>query len=154
MIRVQREDFDIGAELDALTVGRTDIGGLANFVGLVRDFVGKDKAIGADVAALTLEHYPGMTEKRLADIEAEANARWPLAASLIIHRYGRMMPGERIVMVACAAAHREDAFAACQFLMDWLKTSAPFWKQEDTPDGPRWVEADTKDDALAARWKK
>jgi molybdopterin synthase catalytic subunit len=154
MIRVQREDFDIGAELDALTAGRSDIGGLASFTGLVRDFVGKDKAAGEDVSAMTLEHYPGMTEKRLAEIEAEANKRWPLSASLIIHRYGKLTAGERIVLVACAAAHREDAFAACQFLMDWLKTSAPFWKQEDTAEGPRWVEADAKDDALAARWKK
>ncbi len=153
MIRVQREDFDIGAELDKLTAGRSDIGGLASFTGLVRDFVGMDKAAGADVSAMTLEHYPGMTEKRLAEIEAEANTRWPLSASLIIHRYGKLTAGERIVLVACAAAHREDAFAACQFLMDWLKTSAPFWKQEDTANGPRWVEADAKDDALAARWK-
>ncbi len=154
MIRVQREDFDIGAELDALTKGRSDIGGLAMFAGLVRDFVGKDKAAGAEVSAMTLEHYPGMTEKRLAEIEAEANKRWPLEASLIIHRYGKLTAGERIVLVACASAHREDAFAACQFLMDWLKTSAPFWKQEDTAEGPRWVEADAKDDALAARWKR
>jgi molybdopterin synthase catalytic subunit len=154
MIRVQREDFDIGAEIDKLTAGRSDIGGFASFTGLVRDFVGKDKAAGADVSAMTLEHYPGMTEKRLAEIEAEANKRWPLEASLIIHRYGKLTAGERIVLVACAAAHREDAFAACQFLMDWLKTSAPFWKQEDTAAGPRWVEADAKDDELAARWKK
>jgi len=154
MIRVQREDFDIGAELDALTQGRSDIGGLAMFAGLVRDFVGKDKAGGGEVSAMTLEHYPGMTEKRLAEIEAEANKRWPLDASLIIHRYGTLTAGERIVLVACASAHREDAFAACQFLMDWLKTSAPFWKQEDTENGPRWVEADARDDQLAARWKK
>ena len=154
MIRVQREDFDIGRELDALTNGRSDIGGMASFVGYVRDFVGKEKASGADVSAMTLEHYPGMTEKRLAEIEAEAHARWPLDASLIVHRYGTLQAGERIVLVACAAAHREDAFAACQFLMDWLKTSAPFWKQEDTANGPRWVDADAKDDALAARWHK
>lgn len=153
MIRVQREDFDIGGEIDALTKGRSDIGGLASFVGYVRDFVGKEKATGAEVSAMTLEHYPGMTEKRLAEIEAEANARWKLDATLIVHRYGKLEAGARIVLVVCAAAHREDAFAACQFLMDWLKTSAPFWKQEDTANGPRWVDADAKDDALAARWK-
>jgi molybdopterin synthase catalytic subunit len=119
----------------------------------VRDFVGKEKASGAGVSAMTLEHYPGMTERRLAEIEAEANKRWKLDATLIIHRYGKLEAGARIVLVVCAAAHREDAFAACQFLMDWLKTSAPFWKQEDTAEGPRWVSADAKDDALAARWK-
>jgi molybdopterin synthase catalytic subunit len=103
---------------------------------------------------MTLEHYPGMTERKLAEIDAEANKRWPLAASLIIHRYGKLMPGDRIVMVACAAAHREDAFSACQFLIDWLKTQAPFWKLEDTASGPRWVSADARDDVLAARWVK
>jgi molybdopterin synthase catalytic subunit len=153
MIRVQREDFDIGRELDALTAGRTDIGGLASFVGLVRDFV--NPGAGADTAAIhgmTLEHYPGMTEKMLAEIEAEANRRWPLQASLIIHRYGALRPGERIVLVACAAAHREDALQACSFLIDWLKTKAPFWKLEDTDAGPRWVAAKDSDDELAARW--
>ena len=126
---------------------------LRTIMGLWRASAGRVAFAGADVTAMTLEHYPGMTEKRLAEIEAEANARWPLEASLIIHRYGKLTAGERIVLVACASAHREDAFAACQFLMDWLKTSAPFWKQEDTATGPRWVEADAKDDALAARWK-
>ena len=154
MIRVQQEDFDIGAETEALTAGDHGIGGLVSFVGLVRDFVGKARAAGEPIAAMTLEHYPGMTERKLAEIEAEANRRWPLAASLIIHRYGRLAPGDRIVMVACAAAHREDAFAACQFLIDWLKTQAPFWKLEDTASGPRWVSADARDETLAARWTK
>ena len=154
MIRVQQEDFDIGAESDKLTAGNTAIGGLALFVGLVRDFVGKQRSAGEPIAAMTLEHYPGMTERKLAEIEAEANRRWPLAASLIIHRYGKLLPGDRIVMVACAAAHREDAFAACQFLIDWLKTQAPFWKLEDTASGPRWVNADARDEVLAARWAK
>jgi len=151
MIRVQKEDFDIGTELKALTKGRTDIGGLASFTGLVRDFVdagGKKAAI----QKMTLEHYPGMTEKMLAGIEAEANKRWPLQASLIIHRYGPLAPGDNIVLVACAAAHREDALQACSFLIDWLKTRAPFWKCEETEDGPQWVAAKASDDSLAARW--
>ena len=156
MIRVQRDDFDIGRELDALAAGRTDIGGLASFVGLVRDFVNPDTG-AADTAAIhgmTLEHYPGMTEKMLTAIEAEANRRWPLQASLVIHRYGALRPGDRIVLVACAAAHREDALQACSFLIDWLKTKAPFWKREDTDAGPRWVAARESDDELAARWDK
>ena len=147
MIRVQREDFDVAAELAALGAGRTDIGGVVSFVGLVRDMAG-----GAAVGAMTLEHYPGMTEKQLAAIEAEAQARWPLAASLIIHRYGRLEPGERIVMVATASAHRDAAFDSCRFLIDWLKTKAPFWKLEETPGGERWVEVRASDDAAAARW--
>jgi molybdopterin synthase catalytic subunit len=156
MIRVQRDDFDIGRELDALTVGRTDIGGLASFVGLVRDFVnpGAGAADTAAIHGMTLEHYPGMTEKMLTEIEAEANRRWPLQASLVIHRYGALTPGARIVLVACAAAHREDALQACSFLIDWLKTKAPFWKLEDTDAGPRWVAAKDSDDDLAARWDK
>lgn len=147
MIRVQRDDFDVGAELAALTEGKTGIGGLACFVGLVRDVAG-----GAAIGAMTLEHYPGMTERQLAAIEEEAQRRWPLEASLIIHRYGRLEPGDRIVLVATASPHREAAFASCQFLIDWLKTKAPFWKLEETPDGPRWVEAQASDDAAAQRW--
>ncbi len=147
MIRVQREDFDVGAELDALWRGRRDIGGVAAFVGLVRDLAG-----GQPVQAMTLEHYPGMTEKMLARIEAEARERWPLEATLMIHRYGRLEPGDRIVLVVAASAHRQAAFDACQFLIDWLKTKAPFWKQEDFPDGPRWVAARDSDDEAAARW--
>jgi molybdopterin synthase catalytic subunit len=149
MIRVQREDFDLGTELKALTEGNHRIGGLTSFVGLVRDIAG-----GEAVAAMTLEHYPGMTEKQLAEIEAEANRRWPLDASLIIHRHGRLEPGDQIVLVACASAHREAAFEACHFLIDWLKTKAPFWKLEDTPDGGKWVDARASDDAAAARWAK
>lgn len=147
MIRVQREDFDIGAELAALTRGNKSIGGIACFVGLVRDLAG-----GEQIGAMTLEHYPGMTESQLEAIEAEARQRWPLDASLVIHRYGRLELGDRIVLVATASSHREAAFESCQFLMDWLKTKAPFWKLEETPDGPRWVEADAKDDAAAQRW--
>jgi molybdopterin synthase catalytic subunit len=125
MIRVQEAPFDVGAELATLTAGRTDIGALATFTGLVRDLAG-DQAI----SAMTLEHYPGMTEKKLAEIEAEANARWQLQASLIVHRYGRMLPGEPIVLVATASPHRSAALEACAFLIDWLKTKAPFWKLE------------------------
>jgi molybdopterin synthase catalytic subunit len=111
---------------------------------------------GADrsISTMTLEHYPGMTEKKLSEIEAEANQRWPLAASLIIHRYGRLAPGDQIVFVACASAHRQAAFDACQFLMDWLKTDAPFWKLEHTDTGGVWVDARDSDDAAAARWSK
>jgi len=147
MIRVQREDFDIGVEIAALARGRTDIGGVASFVGIVRDSLQ-----GEPLAAMTLEHYPGMTENKLAGIEAEANRRWALQASLIVHRYGRLVPGERIVLVATAAAHRAVALEACQFLIDWLKTEAPFWKFEETAGGGRWVEARDKDDAAARRW--
>lgn len=149
MIRVQREDFDLAAELKAMTEGNHQIGGLTSFVGLVRDIAG-----GEAVSAMTLEHYPGMTEKLLAEIEAEANRRWPLDASLIIHRHGRLGPGDQIVLVACASAHREAAFEACHFLIDWLKTKAPFWKLEDTPDGGKWVDPRSSDDAAAARWAK
>jgi molybdopterin synthase catalytic subunit len=154
MIRVQLEDFDIGREIEALTAGKHGVGGIVSFVGVVRDFVGRERDKGAPVAAMTLEHYPAMTERMLSEIEAEATARWPLEASLIIHRYGKLNPGDRIVMVATAAAHREDAFAACQFLIDWLKTKAPFWKLEDTAEGTKWVSADARDDTLAARWEK
>jgi molybdopterin synthase catalytic subunit len=147
MIRVQREDFDIGAEIAALTRGNHQIGGVASFVGLVRDVVG-----GAAIGAMTLEHYPGMTEKKLAEIEAEARRRWTLDASLIIHRYGRLEPGDRIVLVATASAHREAALASCAFLIDWLKTQAPFWKLEETPEGGKWVEARKEDDAATKRW--
>jgi molybdopterin synthase catalytic subunit len=147
MIRVQREDFDVGAELDRLSGGNTRIGGVASFIGTVRDMGGGDR-----VSALTLEHYPGMTEKKLAEIETEAHRRWPLEAVLIIHRYGRLALGDRIVLVATASAHREAALAACHFLIDWLKTDAPFWKSEETPSGARWVEARAEDDAARGRW--
>jgi molybdopterin synthase catalytic subunit len=148
VIRVQEQPFDVGAELAALTAGRTDIGALASFVGLVRDMADEP------VAAMTLEHYPGMTETKLAEIEAEAQARWPLQASLIVHRYGRMLPGEPIVLVAAASAHRAAALEACAFLIDWLKTRAPFWKLEETGEESRWVEARRADGEAAARWRR
>jgi molybdopterin synthase catalytic subunit len=147
MIRVQCEDFDIGAEIAKLTVANRRIGGVASFVGLVREMVG-----GAAIGAMTLEHYPGMTEKKLAEVESEACRRWPLDASLIIHRYGRLEPGERIVLVVTASAHREAALASCAFLIDWLKTEAPFWKLEETETGGKWVEARDGDAAAAKRW--
>src|SRR5258705_1163530 len=157
MIRVQREDFDVGRELERLSAGDHTVGGVASFIGLVRDFnlQGGSSASSAErVSAMTLEHYPGMTERKLVEIEAEANRRWPLAASLIIHRYGRLEPGDRIVLVATASSHREAALESCAFLIDWLKTEAPFWKLEDGPEGARWVEAKSSDDARKAAWKK
>ena len=145
MIRVQREDFDPGAEIERLIAGQTGIGGVVSFTGLVRDLTG-------DLAGMTLEHYPGMTEAKLAEIEAEAGRRWPLAASLIIHRVGPLKPGDRIVLVVAASPHRDAAFEACRFLIDWLKTKAPFWKSEQTAAGERWVAQRASDDAAAARW--
>jgi molybdopterin synthase catalytic subunit len=147
MIRVQREDFDIGAEIARLTAGKTDIGGVCVFTGLVREMAG-----GEQIRSMTLEHYPGMTEKMLAEIDAEASRRWPLSASLVIHRYGELKPGERIVLVATASAHRDAAFDACRFLIDWLKTKAPFWKLEDHGGKAEWVDARESDDAAAHRW--
>jgi len=147
MIRVQQEDFDPAAEVERLVAGNHAIGGVVTFIGLVRDL-----ADGRGFHAMTLEHYPGMTEKMLGDIEAEANRRWPLAASLIVHRYGRLAPGDRIVLVAVASAHRQAAFEACAFLVDWLKTRAPFWKLEETDTGAHWVAARASDDAAAERW--
>jgi molybdopterin synthase catalytic subunit len=147
MIRVQREDFDVGAELEQLAAGNHRIGGVASFIGLVRDMGGRD-----GVCALTLEHYPGMTERKLIEIETEAHRHWPLDAVLVIHRYGRLDPGDRIVLVATASPHREAALAACHFLIDWLKTKAPFWKSEATPAGERWVDPRAEDEAAARRW--
>lgn len=149
LVRVQREDFDVGATLDAIARERHDIGGITSFVGLVRDIHG-DRRVGA----LTLEHFPGMTERELARIAAEACERWPLAAVAIVHRYGRLEPGERIVLCVAASAHRQAAFDACAFLIDYLKTQAPFWKLEDTDAGARWVEARASDDEAAARWRR
>ena len=146
MIRVQCEDFDPGLELAQCSQGRADIGGLASFVGLVRGG-------GDDVQAMTLEHYPGMTERQLQAIEDEARRRWNLLEVRIIHRFGRLLPGERIVFVAVGASHRQDAFAACEFLVDWLKTKAPFWKLEERPGGSDWVAAREEDDIRAAKWK-
>jgi molybdopterin synthase catalytic subunit len=146
-IRVQREDFDVGAEIARLTSGKHDIGGVVTFVGLVRDMAG-----GTKIGAMTLEHYPGMTEKQLEEIEGEARRRWPLGDCLIVHRYGRLEPGDQIVLVITASAHRDAAFESCHFLIDWLKTKAPFWKLEDTAKGEQWVAADARDDKAAARW--
>ncbi|MFP5469496.1 MAG: molybdenum cofactor biosynthesis protein MoaE [Alphaproteobacteria bacterium] len=148
MIKVQEQDFDLQAEVAALIKGKTGIGGVVSFTGLVRDV-----SEGARVAAMTLEHYPGMTQKQLAAIEAEACARWPLSASLIIHRYGRLLPGEQIMAVVTASAHRQAAFEAAEFLVDWLKTKAPFWKLESDGAQETWVEARDSDDAAADRWK-
>jgi molybdopterin synthase catalytic subunit len=149
MIKVQSEAFDVGAEYQTLKARRRDIGGFALFVGSVRD-----DSNGEKVSAMTLEHYPGMTESALADIEAQARARWALADVLIIHRFGRLVPGDDIVLVITASAHRADAFAACEFLMDYLKTSAPFWKLEEDGETKRWVEAKASDDAAQSRWEK
>ncbi len=148
MIRVQREDFDVGAELGRLKNARKAIGGIALFVGVVR---GEDS--GEGVKAMTLEHYPGMTERALERIEAEARARWPLEETLIVHRYGRLEPGQNIVLVIAASAHRQAAFEACEFLVDWLKTKAPFWKLEERKSGAAWVEAKPEDDEAALRWR-
>ena len=148
MIKVQQQDFDLAAEIAALTRGRTDIGGVVSFTGLVRDV-----SDGARVAEMTLEHYPGMTEKQLAAIEAKSCARWPLSASLIIHRYGRLLPGEQIMAVVTASAHRQAAFEAAEFLVDWLKTKAPFWKLESDGADETWVAARDSDDTAAERWK-
>ena len=145
MIRVQQEDFDIGAEIAALKARRSDIGAIVTFTGTVRD---QDGA----VEAMTLEHYPGMTERELAKIEAEAYASWPLQASLIVHRYGALKPGDNIVLVVTASEHRDAAFDAAKFLMDYLKTSAPFWKREEGPGGSHWVESSENDDDATARW--
>jgi molybdopterin synthase catalytic subunit len=144
-VRVQREDFDIGAEVARLTAGSTDIGAIVTFTGTVRGDGG--------LAAMTLEHYPGMTEEELARVEAEAGARWPLQASLIVHRVGTLRPGDNIVLVVTASAHRQAAFDAAAFLMDYLKTRAPFWKKERRADGSeRWIEARASDDVAAERW--
>jgi molybdopterin synthase catalytic subunit len=149
MIRVQDQAFDVGNEVNTIKRGKTQIGGTAVFVGTVRDI--ND---GKDVSALTLEHYPGMTEKALADIEAEARSRWALDDVLIVHRYGRMEPGEDIVLVICCSEHRDNAFDACRFLMDFLKTRAPFWKLEEGGNDQKWVDAREIDDVAAKRWTK
>jgi len=146
-IVVRSEAFDLGAEVDAMRRGRTDIGAIASFVGLARDM-----NEGSGVAAMTLEHYPGMTEKALGRLVDEAKSRWALLDVTVIHRIGRLLPGDPIVLVAVASSHRGEAFAACEFIMDYLKTRAPFWKKEETPAGERWVEARASDDAAAARW--
>ncbi len=150
-VSVQEADFDAGAEIAALSAGREDVGAVASFVGLVRSDKAVEK-IGAGVTAMILEHYPGMTETALEDIVKEARQRWEFFDARVIHRVGRLLPGDRIVLVAVASAHRGEAFAACEFIMDYLKTRAPFWKKEQTPDGGRWVDARESDDHAARRW--
>jgi molybdopterin synthase catalytic subunit len=147
-VRVQREDFDAGAEIARLRAGRTDIGAVASFIGIARDM--ND---GAAVATLTLEHYPGMTERALESICAQARERWRLLDLLVVHRIGELAPADQIVLVIVSSAHRGDAFAACQFVMDYLKTEAPFWKKEVTPAGGRWVDARESDEAARRRWE-
>ena len=149
MIKVQRENFDVAAELATLYADRQNVGAVASFIGLVRDVAGP-----GELSAMTLEHYPGMTEKQLQQLEADALQRWPLDRVLIIHRYGRLLPGDQIVLCATTSAHREAAFAACTFLMDWLKTKAPFWKLEEVGGKTEWVEAKDADDEAAAKWNE
>ncbi|BBA42372.1 MULTISPECIES: molybdenum cofactor biosynthesis protein MoaE [Burkholderia] len=146
-VRIQTEDFDLNVEVAALRARNPKIGALACFVGTVRDL-----NEGDSVAAMALEHYPGMTEKALEKIAAEAGRRWPGIDVAIVHRVGTLLPLDQIVMVATVASHRGDAFASCEFVMDYLKTEAPFWKKETTPDGERWVDARSTDDAALARW--
>ena len=147
-VRVQSEDFDVGREMDLLRADNPKIGAIASFVGVVRDM-----NEGESVSTMTLEHYPGMTEKALAQICDEAKSRWDLYDVLVIHRIGELKPTDQIVLVIVTSAHRGEAFAACEFVMDYLKTRAPFWKKEHTPEGERWVEARSSDDEAAARWR-
>jgi len=146
-VRVQTRDFDVGAEIDALRAGNLKVGAVATFVGTVRD-VNEGEGVGS----MTLEHYPGMTERALEDICAQARSRWNVFDTLVVHRYGALEPGDRIVLVVVTSAHRGEAFDACEFIIDWLKTQAPFWKKERTPQGERWVDAREADDRAAARW--
>ena len=147
-IRVQNQDFDLGAEVSALRAGNAKIGAVATFIGLVRDV--ND---GAGVSTLTLEHYPAMTQKALGGIVDEARARWDLIDVTVIHRVGELRPTDQIVLVMVASSHRGDAFQACEFIMDYLKTQAPFWKKESTSQGERWVEARESDDLASSRWQ-
>jgi molybdopterin synthase catalytic subunit len=147
-VRVQTGDFDVSAEMAALRKGNAKIGAIASFVGLVRDLNEGDA-----VSTMTLEHYPGMTEKALEQIIAQAQSRWDIYDALVVHRVGTLLPLDQIVLVIVTSAHRGEAFAACEFLMDYLKTQAPFWKKEETPKGGRWVDARESDDTAAARWK-
>jgi len=148
-IKVQREPFDAAAEASALSRGRTDVGAVVTFSGICR---GSEN--GEAIAALTLEHYPGMAESEIEGHVAEATTRWPLTGAIVIHRYGRIVPGEDIMMVATASSHRAAAFEAAEFLMDYLKTRAPFWKQVEKAGGKSWVDAKADDDAAAGRWTK
>ena len=146
-VRVQTDDFDIGAEIARLRAGNAKIGAVASFIGVVRDVNEGDQ-----VTVLTLEHYPGMTERSIEAIIEQARTRWSIYDALVIHRVGRLKPLDQIVLVIVTGAHRGDTFAACEFLMDYLKTRAPFWKKEEIPGASRWVEARASDDAAAARW--
>jgi molybdopterin synthase catalytic subunit len=146
-VRVQSADFDLGAEIAAMRQLDARVGAVVSFVGTVRDM-----NEGASVAEMELEHYPGMTEQALERILVQAGERWPLYASTVIHRVGPLKPTEQIVLVACTAAHRGEAFAACEFIIDYLKTEAPFWKKEQTPDGARWVDARDSDASAQQKW--
>ncbi|HTS52286.1 MAG TPA: molybdopterin synthase catalytic subunit MoaE [Burkholderiales bacterium] len=146
-VRIQTEDFDVGAEIAALRHGDPAVGAIASFVGLVRDVNAGDR-----VSEITLEHYPGMTQKAVQEIVDEAKSRWNIVDALVIHRIGTLRPADQIVLVAVTGAHRGAAFAACEFVMDYLKTRAPFWKKEQTPAGSRWVDARSSDDVAADRW--
>ena len=148
-IRIQEGDFDLSAEIAALRKGDPRVGAVVSFLGTVRDM--ND---GSQVKGMTLEHYPGMTEKALQEILDQAKARWDIYQTLVIHRVGPLLPEDQIVLVAVTSAHRGEAFAACEFIMDYLKTAAPFWKKEDTPEGARWVDARVSDDVALARWKR
>ena len=148
-VRVQTEDFDVSGEISAVRAGNPRIGAIASFVGVVRDLNDGDS-----VAEMTLEHYPGMTEKSIEGIIAEARGRWDVMNARVIHRVGTLKPLDQIVLVVVASGHRGDAFAACEFIMDYLKTRAPFWKKEQTPNGGRWVDARAADDTAAERWQK
>ena len=148
-VRIQTADFDLSTEIAALRSGDLQVGAIVSFVGTVRDM-----NEGSQVNSMELEHYAGMTEKALADIIVEAKARWSIHEALVIHRIGKMLPGEQIVLVAVAGQHRGEAFSACEFIMDYLKTAAPFWKKEATPTGEHWVDARSTDDEAMARWRK
>ena len=148
-IRIQEKDFDISAEIAALRKGDTRVGAVASFLGTVRDM--ND---GSQVKEMALEHYPGMTEKALEEIASQAKARWDIYDTLVIHRIGPLLPEDQIVLVVVTSAHRGEAFAACEFIMDYLKTAAPFWKKENTAEGARWVDARVSDDIALERWKK
>ena len=148
-VRIQTEDFDVGAEVNAMRLSNPNIGAVVSFVGQVRDLNDGD-----NVASMTLDHYPGMTEKSLESIVEQAKNRWAIEDALVVHRVGELKPLDQIVLVLVASAHRKDAFAACEFMMDYLKTEAPFWKKEQTPSGERWVEARDSDDQAKSRWQQ
>ena len=148
-IKIQESDFDVSAEILALRKDDPRVGAVVSFLGTVRDM--ND---GSQVKGMTLEHYPGMTEKALQEILDQAKSRWDIYQTLVIHRVGPLLPEDQIVLVAVTSAHRGEAFAACEFIMDYLKTAAPFWKKEDTPEGSRWVDARVTDEAAMARWKQ